>query len=154
MNEPSAVQGTQLTIRRTIKVPRQKVFDAWTRPDQLKNWWRCNPSWSTEIAEIDLRVGGKYRLGMRDPQKDQAYICFGEFKVIDEPERLVYTWSWEPPVMEVGETLVTVEFRDNGDSTELVLTHERFPSAEATGEHNKGWLGCLDVLADVIEKNG
>ena len=110
MIQPSTKQETQLTIRRTFQAPRQRVFDAWTQPEQLKNWWRCNPAWSTEVAEVDLQVGGKYRLGMRDPEKDQAYVCFGEFKEINRPEKLVYTWSWEPPGMEVGETLVTVEF--------------------------------------------
>lgn len=151
MSQPSIVQDTRLTIRRTIQAPRQKVFDAWTQPKQLKNWWCCNPTWSTEVTEVDLRVGGKYRLGMRDPDKEQTYICFGQFKEINAPEKLVYTWSWEPPGMEVGETLVTVEFFDRGDATELVLTHERFPNAEAAGEHNKGWSGCIEVFSAFME---
>jgi uncharacterized protein YndB with AHSA1/START domain len=48
--------------------------------------------------------------------------------------------------MDVGETLVTVEFRDRGQSTEVILTHELFPNAEARDEHTKGWSGCLDRL--------
>ena len=153
MIQPSTKQDTQLTIRRTFQAPRQRVFDAWTQPEQLKNWWRCNPAWSTEVAEVDLQVGGKYRLGMRDPEKDQAYVCFGEFKETNRPEKLVYTWSWEPPGMEVGETLVTVEFLDKGDSTELILTHEQFPSVEAADEHNKGWSGCIEIFAGFVEVN-
>lgn len=55
----------KLVLRRTINAPRQKVFDAWTKPEHLKNWWRAKPTMSTEIAEVDLRVGGNYRLGMQ-----------------------------------------------------------------------------------------
>ena len=124
---------TQLTIRRIIKAPRQRVFDAWTQPEHLKHTGgERSPRGPTEIAEVDLRVGGRYRLGMQRPERAAGpYVCFGEFREINEPERLVYTWSWEPPGMEVGETLVTVEFLDQGASTEIVLTHERLPHAEA-----------------------
>lgn len=59
----------KLVIRRTIDAPRQKVFDAWTRPEHLRKWWRANPAMSTEIAEVDLRVGGRFRLGMKAPDK-------------------------------------------------------------------------------------
>ncbi len=140
-----------MTIRRTINASRQKVFDAWTQPEHLKNWWRANPTWQTEIAEVDLRVGGKYRLGMRDPAQDGPFVCFGEFVEIAPPDKLVYTWSWETPGMEVGETLVTVEFIERGEATELVLTHERFPDAQAATRHNQGWSGCINELIEFIE---
>lgn len=151
MKQSLTDQKTQLTIRRTIKAPRQKVFDGWTQPEHLKHWWQKEPGWYTEIAEVDLRVGGKYRLGMRDPELSHAYVCFGKFREIKEPEKLVYTWSWEPPGMDVGETLVTVEFVDLGESTEIILTHERFPHAEAVAGHNKGWESCLGFLATHVE---
>lgn len=134
-----------------IKAPRQRVFDAWTQPEHLMNWWRKDPDWSTEVVEVDLRIGGKYRLGMRDPKQPQAYVCFGQFREINEPEKLVYTWSWEPPGMEVGESLVTVEFLDHGESTELVVTHERLPNEDAVDGHRKGWTACIEVLAELIE---
>lgn len=142
-----------LTIRRTINAPRQIVFDAWTQIEHLKNWWRANPEWSTEIAEVDLRVGGKYRLGMRDPNEDGPFTCSGEFVEITPPEKLVYTWTWESSHMDVGETLVTVEFLEQGEATELVLTHERFPHAEAASEHTKGWTGCIEGLSRLVESN-
>ena len=143
--------GTQLVIRRTFKATRQRVFDAWTRPEHLQRWWYAHPGWSASLAEVDLETGGKYRLGMFDPNTNQTFICYGEFKEIVIPERLVYTWSWEPPAMDVGETLVTVEFVEKGDSTELILTHERFPSAEAAAKHNEGWSGCIGVLKTHVE---
>jgi uncharacterized protein YndB with AHSA1/START domain len=149
INETSAENS--LTIRRTINALRQKVFDAWTQTDHLKNWWRANPKWSTEIAEVDLRVGGKYRLGMRDPEQDGPFVCCGEFVEVNSPEKVAYTWSWESPGMDVGETLVTVEFIENGEATDLVLTHERFPNSEAATKHNQGWTACIEALVALVE---
>lgn len=150
MVEASETQNS-LTIRRTINASRQKVFDAWTQPEHLTNWWRANPNWSTEIAEVDLRVGGKYRLGMRDPEQTGPFVCRGEFVEVHSPEKLIYTWAWEPPGMDVGETLVTVEFIEKGNLTELVLTHERFPNADAASKHNEGWSGCLNNFVELVE---
>ena len=88
---------------------------------------------------------------MKDPQKEQAFICTGKFLEINAPEKLVYTWTWEPPGMDVSGSTVTVEFIDRGDQTELILTHDKFPSADAASEHNKGWDGCIAVLAEYVE---
>jgi uncharacterized protein YndB with AHSA1/START domain len=65
---------------------------------------------------------------------------------------LVYTWSWEQADHDVGETLVTVDFNDKGGSTEVVLTHERFPNPEAKEAHEQGWGSCLNRLEGVVTK--
>ena len=143
--------STKVTIRRVIKAPRERVFDAWTQPEHLKHWFRAKPGWSTPIANVDLRVGGEYRLGMLDPQAEQPDVCFGYFKEVCKPEKLVYTWSWEPPETDIGETLVTVVFLEQGDATEIRLTHERFPNPEVTSRHAEGWSGCIDAFVAHIE---
>jgi hypothetical protein len=58
----------------------------------------------------------------------------------------VYTWRWDGIMREVGETLVTVEFHDLGNSTEIIVTHERFPDAGTRDRHRSGWEPCLDRL--------
>jgi len=140
-----------LRLCRTINAPREKVFAAWTQEQHLMNWWRVDDSMQTVSAEIDLRVGGKYRLGMHSTEHDKTHFCSGEFLVVEPPEKLVYTWNWEPPGMDVAGSQVTVEFKQQGDQTELVLTHENFPNAEATSEHSHGWTGCLEQLAALAE---
>lgn len=152
MHLKQAEETTQLTVRREIRASRRRVFDAWTRPEHLKYWWHSDPKGSTELAEVDLRVGGKYRLGMRDPKAEQVFICFGEFLEVVEPQRLVYTWEWEPPAAEVGETLVTVDFLDLGASTLVVLTHERFSDPQLRAEHAEGWEACIGSLVAGLEK--
>ncbi|MCR9118870.1 MAG: SRPBCC domain-containing protein, partial [bacterium] len=107
------------TIRRIFQAPRELVFDAWTKPEHLEKWWKCDPAWSTSQVAVDFRVGGQWRLGMVNPENKQEYVCFGQFREIDSPRRVVYTWQWEPPGME-HETLVTVEFNEQENATELV----------------------------------
>jgi len=138
-----------LTITRTFAAPREKVFRAWTEAEALKQWWAAGEGFTTPIAEVDLRVGGHYRLGMKPPDKDVVYVVGGVYREIQPPARLVYTWAWEGS--DWPETVVTVEFRDRGGSTEVVLTHEPFVDAKVRAEHLAGWTGCLDRLAHVVE---
>ena len=146
----SPTPGTEITLnlRRTFQAPREKVFRAWTDPEELKKWWGPE-GYATPSAEVDLRVGGKYRLGMRKLPDGETFYLSGIYREVRPPERLVYTWRWEAQP-EHGETLVTVEFREVGDSTEVVLTHERFPTEKARDDHNRGWSGCLDRLAELL----
>jgi hypothetical protein len=65
--------------------------------------------------------------------------------------RLVYTWDWEEEAHAVGETLVTVDLEAVGNSTQLTFTHERFPNAEAAGEHEQGWGSCLNRLEGILK---
>ena len=139
---------TTLNLKRTFGAPRAKVFQAWTDPNVLKQWFRGMDDWTTPIHEIDLKVGGKYRLGMQPPDGDTPYVAYGTYREIQPPEKLVYTWSWEG--QDPMETLVTVEFRAVGDSTEVELTHERFPNAAERDKHNEGWVGCLDQLSKLL----
>ncbi len=140
---------TVLVLTRTFTAPREEVFRAWTDPEALKKWWAAGPGFTTPIAEVDLRVGGRYRLGMKAPDQELPYVVGGTYRAIHRPARLVYTWVWEGT--DGPETLVTVEFRDRGSVTEVVLTHEPFADAADRDRHSAGWNGCLDRLAQVID---
>ena len=89
------VSETTLRISRTFNAPRDLVFKAWTGPESLSRWWGAGPGFTTPIAEVDLQVGGKYRLGMQASDQDHPFIVGGVFKEIAPPEKLVYTWAWE-----------------------------------------------------------
>ncbi len=157
MTQAEAVSETTLRIRRILAAPRELVFKAWTEPDNLKKWWGVGADYSTPIAEVDLRVGGKYRLGMQAPDRDQPFVVGGTYREVHPPEKLVYTWIWEHHAEQEdadftpAETLVTVEFRDLGGRTEVVLTHELFPDVNMRDEHSHGWTGCLEQLATLVE---
>lgn len=138
--------GYMLRMSRVFSAPRQRVFDVWTRPEHLSRWWGVDRGYTAAIVEIDLRVGGRYRLGMKAPD-DSLHIAVGEFREVTPPEKLVYTWSWEqgmPGATEMRETLVTIEFIDRGGSTEMILTHEMFPTEDLRDLHAQGWESMMD----------
>jgi len=137
---------TSLTVRRTYPAARERVFRAWTDPAALRQW-SCPVGFTVAEASVDLRVGGGYRIAMQPPE-GEPNIAYGTYREVSPPERLVYTWQWEGG--EMGETLVTVEFRDLGGETEVVLVHELFPSAEVRDRHHEGWLSLLEHLAQAL----
>src|SRR5438270_11743571 len=99
--------------------PREVVFAAWTEPDRLKRWW--GPGFfETVSAEIDLRPGGRYEL-LLEPG---SMRLVGEFREVTPPHRLVYTWRWVEGVLDTRESLVTVEFHEHGERTEVLLVHD------------------------------
>lgn len=137
---------TALRITRTFRASREKVFRAWTEPEALKRWFAPDDAFDTRVLHFDPRPGGRYRIDMR--KDDVSHIVAGEYREVNPPARLVFTWKWENhPERGTEDTIVTLEFLDHGGSTELVLTHERFPDAAIRDDHNKGWTGCLDRLA-------
>jgi uncharacterized protein YndB with AHSA1/START domain len=140
--------SVSLTVTRVVPAPAEAVFRAWTEPGEIEKWW-APEGMSVPFVEVDLKVGGAYRLGLQRPDADPFYAT-GTYREIQRPRRLVFTWRWEPDTMKAGETLVTVELREKDGKTEVVLTHERFPSAEVRDEHRKGWTECLERLGGVI----
>lgn len=139
---------TQLKITKVIPAPRAAVFAAWTEPEQIRQW-SCPPDATVSDSQVDLKVGGAFRLRMTGEEM-ATHTAFGTYQVVEPPEKLVYTWDWEEETHAVGDTLVTVEFNDLGDSTEVVVTHTGFPNAEATEGHTMGWNGCLAQLEALL----
>lgn len=147
MNEASGSTETVtpvIRITRTIAAPRQKVFDAWVKPELRKQWWKAHPGMTCQVCDIDATEGGTYRINMTEGDKE--YITVGRFLEVIEPEKLVFTWRWESWRDSHADSIVTVELRDVGGKTELTLTHEKLPDANSAKEHTEGWNGCLDTL--------
>jgi uncharacterized protein YndB with AHSA1/START domain len=135
---------TTLRLTRTIKATPDRVFEAWTTPEQMRQW-SCPEGLILAEVQTDLRVGGAFLLDMQDPEGGH-HTAFGEYREIDPPHRLVYTWDWKQEEHRMGETLITVEFNAAGENTEVVMTHEKMPSIEMRDSHNEGWTSCLDRL--------
>ena len=145
--DPSEAGDIVLIVRRTIRASVGRVFEAWTKPEHLRRWWgpasvRCPE------AEVDLRVGGGYRIANELPDGNVLWIA-GEFEVVSPPHKLVYTWRLGPgtPASE----RVTVRFEPKEGATEVIVVHERIADRVARVTHEQGWLGCLDGLAAFLE---
>ena len=144
-----SARGTELRLTRRLAAPRERVFDAWTDPEVLRRWWASMPGWTTPSAQVDLRVGGRYRLAMQEVGGGAVHAVVGEYTEVRRPERLAYTWTWEghPPEMAGSEgTLVVVDFVAEGDGTEVVITHTGFADEGIRGMHAHGWNAVMDNL--------
>jgi uncharacterized protein YndB with AHSA1/START domain len=123
-----------LHLERVLDVPRALVFDACTTPELLAAWWGPR-GFTSPRMEIDLRVGGSYRLAMQPPEGELFHLA-GEFREVDPPGRLAYTFRWEEPDPDDQETVVTISLRDLGESLELIPTR-------ACSSPKPGWTCTL-----------
>ena len=136
-------------IQRTIAAAPEKVFAAWTNPDLLLQWW-SPPGAKVTSVEMDLRVNGRYRIGIQQPN-NAIYFVNGTYQIIQPPEKLVFTWRWEQPEMDIGESLVTIELSGENGRTHLCLTHAKLPHEPARTAHRHGWEGILGSLGTFLE---
>jgi uncharacterized protein YndB with AHSA1/START domain len=142
----SATDSTTLRLQRTFDAPAEDVFDAWTNPEVLRRWWAADPGWRTPVAEVDLRVGGGYRLSMQ-AAGGALHTVLGEYREISRPQRLVYSWAWELDDGQAGHvSTVTVQFLERDGRTTVVLEHSELESPESRDRHGHGWGACLDLL--------
>jgi uncharacterized protein YndB with AHSA1/START domain len=137
-----------LQMKRVVRAPRPLVFEALTEPDELAKWWGPR-GFTAPSVEVDLRVGGSYRIEMQPPDGDLFYLS-GEFREVDPPARLAYTFRWEDPDPDDRETVVTLTLRDLGESTELVFTQGEFATEARRALHEQGWTDGLDRLQDLL----
>ena len=131
-------------VRRTIRAPRQRVFDAWTKADEIKIW-HAPAGLTVSLAEIDLRPGGAYRIHMRSPDGKEHCVS-GVYREVDPPKKVVYSWSWDGD-HPVKDSTVSLEFIERGDATEVVLSHAGITDAKERTGHESGWTSIMDKFA-------
>jgi|SRR5581483_1010644 len=141
------MEKNEVLITRTLHAPIEKVWAAWTNPENLKQW-KSPEGMTTPDAAIDLHVGGKQMIHMKGP-KGEDFINNGEYKEIDPMKKLVFTWQWQnDPVV----STVTVEMKKVSENeTELTLIHD-FPTQESMGDHEHGWESTLTKLERFLTK--
>jgi uncharacterized protein YndB with AHSA1/START domain len=131
-------------VTRILRAPAADIFAAWTDPAAMAQW--MTPS-GTATAEVDLRVGGRFRLVMADEHVRIEHT--GEYRVIQPPELLVFTWRSEFTGMQ--DTRVTVRLTARGShETQIEVTHELATDAEASS-HAGGWDQLLGRLQAYLE---
>lgn len=139
-----------VSFRRRFGASCEEVFRAFTEPEILARWFSPSADIGTEVLEHDLRVGGSYRLKFRMPNGSENVVR-GVFKEVEPPTRLTFTWTWEPPDPHAGiETLVTIVLRQDGTETELLVSHDRFPTHESRDRHDAGWSTTLERLEELV----
>ncbi|HEV7605154.1 MAG TPA: SRPBCC domain-containing protein, partial [Candidatus Limnocylindrales bacterium] len=131
-----------------IPAPASVVFRAFSDANELAKWWGPN-GFTTPSLEFDPRVGERYRIEMQPRGGDHFYLT-GEFREVDPPARLAYTFVWEEPDPDDVETQVDLTFRELGESTEVALTQRPFKTEERRALHRDGWTEALDKLERLV----
>jgi uncharacterized protein YndB with AHSA1/START domain len=137
-----------LQVSKFIPASPVRLFRAWTTPDEVKRWFARPEGWDVPNVEMDLRVGGRYRIEVSG--QNASVVATGTYHAISPAEKLTFSFGWEEapmPVFDTGETIVTVEFRPSGDGTDVVLTHERLRGEAMFEFHEMGWTECFERLA-------
>ena len=147
MTNTLAPSPTTLVLRRTFKASRERLFDAWTDPN-VACQFLC-PDGVRAVIEMDVRVGGAYRIDMHLSDGSLMPAC-GVFRELRRPEKIVMTWDEDRDGGEHN-TLLTLEFFERANGTELVLTHENFSSEGARDGHGYGWGSILRKCETFLE---
>jgi len=138
----------RIEVRRRMPAPREVVYEAWIDPEGLKEWMCPGDAISAE-ATLDVRVGGAFRITMRSKERVHEHV--GIYRIVERPAKLSFTWSGVDTPNDI--TLVTVEFIDQGDACELVITHERFTKADIAQRYEMGWGTIATKFASYLATN-
>lgn len=143
-------QSLSLVIRKLVYGNPEAAFAAWTAPDQIRQWWGPD-NVSCPECDVDLRVGGSYKIANQFPDGSIVWII-GNFVRIEPPHLIEYTWRIEPRTItaNVDAESVTVRFVAQDNQTELVLVHSRIANGSLKASHDSGWSACLEGLADFM----
>jgi uncharacterized protein YndB with AHSA1/START domain len=142
---PTKAAPLQLRLERVIRADRERAFAAWTKPEILRQWSAPAGMTLEDGGELDLRVGGRWRVVMVEPGGTR-HAAFGIYREITPPKRLVYTHQWREGGGSSPETTLTVEFLEVAGGTRVVLTQEGFASPQSRDGHVEGWSSSLDQL--------
>ncbi len=137
----------ELVVKRTINGPARLVFEAWTKAELFQRWWVPKSFGLTLLScELDVRVGGQYRLVFQHGDSTMAF--FGTYLDVTPPSRLV----WTNEEGEDGQTVTTVTFEEKGGKT-LVVVHDLYASKEALDAAiASGSTGGLPEQLDALEE--
>ena len=149
-DQAMAARPADLTLEMTRVLPAAPpvVFRCFTDANQLAKWWGPK-GFTTPSLDFDPRVGERYRIEMQPPEGD-AFHLTGEFREVDPPTRLAFSFVWEPPNPDDVETEVILSLRDAGGSTEVALTQGPFKTEERHALHDGGWTDSFDRLEALI----
>lgn len=145
--------GTQVPpafgLARRYAAAPEKVWRAWTDPEAVKRWWGPGPQDPVSLAELDVRVGGRFRIVFGGPQ-GRDHECAGEYLEVVRPRKLVFSWCW-PNSTPDRVSQVTLLFHPAPDGgTALEFRHEKFFDAAARDGHRRGWTESFAKLEQFL----
>ncbi len=147
---PAATTGQQVLITRIFEASRERVFTAWTDPDELAAWYGPeHMDAPRERIHIDLRVGGRWELTMVGRGGGAEFTISYEILELVKPELLVLRSEPMPQMGMHEPTILRVEFHDHGAKTRMTLSDGPYPP-QGRGHAEAGWTAAVDTLATIL----
>jgi uncharacterized protein YndB with AHSA1/START domain len=137
-------QRPSLTITRRLRASPQKVYAAWTRAENLIQWFAAQAKPGSVKADLDVRAGGRYRISFNDDNSGEYHEVGGLYREVVPDARLQFTWAWHSTPER--ESLVTIEFKPDAGGTLMIFQQEQFADKTARDNHERGWNKFFDVL--------
>lgn len=138
-----------LTIERKFNASPEAVFDAWTNPNILSQWWGPEGV-SIPALDLDVKEGGTWTTTMYSDQMGNKIVS-GSYTAIERPNRLVLTWAWTEEDGSRGhETEIEVLFEKSGDGTKMTMHQQKFTDASDRDSHNMGWVSSFNCLEKTL----
>lgn len=150
MATASAHDAEFLHIERTLPAPRTLVYRAFTDPGRMLEWFGPHGFDATGL-QLDVRVGGRWRGGMRGPD-GRELIASGVYREVVADQRLVFTYAWEHDGVRGHETVCELELSDAGQQTLLRFSQGPFETAADASDHQSGWGEAFEKLAEAVAK--
>ena len=135
----------QVVITRLFSAPIEKVYNAWTNPDMLTQWFASNVRWNHPLIDVETKPGGRRNVTMRHSDGDEMKIT-GTYLELIPNQRIVFTWLAVDMHMGDDPTQVTIDLKSTSDGTELTLTHDRLVDPNVRQGTSDGWNGCFEML--------
>jgi len=148
MDAATAIKNYSLTMERHFNVPKKDVYIAWTTRDALESWFAPTKEMTTIVHELELHVGGNYRIEILE-SNEESHKIHGSYVLLNPYDQIAFTWEWESDEQQVN-SLVTINLTEKNGVTKMQLTHEKLASQESVNLHSEGWMGCLAQLDDFI----
>jgi uncharacterized protein YndB with AHSA1/START domain len=148
MEQAKLREKPSLALSRTYPVGPEKVWRAWTDPQALKRWWGPGTGEGVSLAQLDVRVGGRFRIVFGGPQGTDHEVQ-GVYREVVPNRKLVFTWTW-PRTTPERESVVTIVFRAAASGTELDFRHEQLFDESVRDGHQRGWSESLGKLEQYL----
>ncbi len=163
MTKNTVNEKERMVITRVFDAPRALVWEAWTNPKYVKQWWGPK-GFTAPSCQIDFRVGGKFLCCMRSPEGQEGWNG-GEYREIVLHEKIVYSlyfadskgnkvdpaeYGIEHEGIDDANDVVIFEDYGNGQTKVTLIGNETLEHAKSSGQL-EGWIEILDKVAAVVE---
>ncbi|HVG11478.1 MAG TPA: SRPBCC family protein [Flavisolibacter sp.] len=140
-------EALTIQLEKDFKVPVERLFEAWTREEDLKQWWHPMGN-NLRHCTNELQEGGKVAYDFETADGDDAFVINGNYKAVKAKEELIYTWNWVLPTDAVQDSsfVLSIRFLPSSGGSKLSVKQENFQSEESVQPHREGWEKSLADL--------